>query len=73
MAELVPVRDLEFPFLTEADLCKAIWTQLGLAYAVHKSLIFIRIPLAGAILPKVARTMRGWGYNVGRAPKPKPK
>jgi hypothetical protein len=58
--------------LLKADLCEAIWTQLGLAYAVHKSLIFFRIPLAGAILPKVARTMRGWGYNVGRAPKPKP-
>jgi hypothetical protein len=54
-----------------ADFLVAIWTQLALAYAVHKSLIFLRIPLAAAILPKVARTLRGWGYTVGRAPKPK--
>jgi len=58
-------------FVTIADPSAAIWTQLALAYAVHKSLIFIRIPLAAAILPKVARTLRGWGYTVGRAPKPK--
>ncbi|KAF2692276.1 hypothetical protein K458DRAFT_449222 [Lentithecium fluviatile CBS 122367] len=45
----------------------SIWTQLALAYAVHKSLIFIRIPLTAAVLPKVAKTLRGWGYTVGRA------
>ncbi|KAF2635123.1 peptide alpha-N-acetyltransferas-like protein Nat2 [Massarina eburnea CBS 473.64] len=48
----------------------SIWTQLALAYAVHKALIFIRIPLTAALLPKVAKTLRGFGYNVGRA-KPK--
>lgn len=47
----------------------ALWTQLALAYAVHKSLIFFRIPLTAAILPKVAKTLRKWGWNVG---KPKP-
>lgn len=45
----------------------SLWTQLVLAYAVHKSLIFIRIPLTAALLPKVAKTLRGWGYKVGRA------
>lgn len=44
----------------------AIWTQLGLAYLVHKSLIFFRVPLTAAVLPKVVKTLRSWGYNVGR-------
>ncbi|KAL5378674.1 hypothetical protein DPSP01_008900 [Paraphaeosphaeria sporulosa] len=47
----------------------SLWTQLALAYAVHKSLIFFRIPLTAAVLPKVAKTLRKWGWNVG---KPKP-
>jgi hypothetical protein len=52
----------------------SIWTQLALAYAIHKSFIFIRIPLTAALLPKVAKTLRGWGYNVGKArPKPQSK
>jgi hypothetical protein len=45
-----------------------IWTQLALAYAVHKSFIFIRVPLTAAILPKVVKTLRGWGYNIGKMP-----
>lgn len=49
----------------------SIWTQLGLAYLVHKSLIFFRVPLTAAILPKVVKTLRSFGYNVGRK-KPKP-
>lgn len=42
-----------------------IWTQLLLAYGVHKSLIFFRVPLAGAVTPKVVKTLRSWGWNVG--------
>ncbi|KAL6706159.1 DUF1279 superfamily [Coniothyrium glycines] len=49
----------------------SIWTQLGLAYLVHKSLIFFRVPLTAAVLPKVVKTLRSWGYNVGKK-KPKP-
>ncbi|KAF3007763.1 hypothetical protein E8E13_010142 [Curvularia kusanoi] len=48
----------------------SIWTQLGLAYLVHKSLIFIRVPLTAAVLPKVVKTLRKWGYNIGKK-KPK--
>lgn len=48
-----------------------IWTQLALAYAIHKSFIFIRVPLTAAITPKVVKTLRGWGWNIGkRRPKP---
>ncbi|KAI8934373.1 hypothetical protein NX059_009109 [Plenodomus lindquistii] len=58
----------------EAKIADAsIWTQLGLAYLVHKSLIFIRVPLTAAVLPKVVKTLRGWGYNIGkRKPKKSP-
>ncbi|KAF9693614.1 hypothetical protein EKO04_008492 [Ascochyta lentis] len=48
----------------------SIWTQLGLAYLVHKSLIFVRVPLTAAVLPKVVKTLRKWGYNIGKK-KPK--
>jgi len=47
-----------------------IWTQLVFAYAIHKSFIFIRVPLTAAILPKVVKTLRGWGWNIGKR-KPK--
>ena len=51
------------PWLT---IISAIWTQLGLAYLVHKSLIFFRVPLTAAVLPKVVKTLRGWGWNIGK-------
>ncbi|KIX04702.1 uncharacterized protein Z518_05572 [Rhinocladiella mackenziei CBS 650.93] len=44
----------------------SIWTQLALAYAVHKSFIFLRVPLTAAVLPKVVKTLRSWGWNIGR-------
>ena len=43
-----------------------IWTQLALAYAIHKSFIFLRVPLAAAVTPKVVKTLRGWGWNIGK-------
>lgn len=48
----------------------SIWTQLGIAYLVHKSFIFVRVPLTAAVLPKVVKTLRKWGYNIGKK-KPK--
>ncbi|KAF2461265.1 hypothetical protein BDY21DRAFT_259570, partial [Lineolata rhizophorae] len=36
----------------------AIWTQLALAYAVHKSFIFIRLPVTVMVTPKVVKTLR---------------
>ncbi|GAB7365250.1 hypothetical protein MBLNU230_g6334t1 [Neophaeotheca triangularis] len=41
-------------------------TQLLLAYAIHKSFIFIRVPLTAAVTPKVVKTLRGWGWNIGK-------
>jgi len=45
-------------------------TQLALAYAIHKSFIFIRVPLTAAITPKVVKILRSWGYQIGKR-KPK--
>ncbi|EPS44110.1 hypothetical protein H072_1898 [Dactylellina haptotyla CBS 200.50] len=44
----------------------SLWTVLLLAYAVHKSLIFLRVPLTAAVTPKIVQTLRGWGFNIGK-------
>ncbi|PFH55545.1 hypothetical protein XA68_18076 [Ophiocordyceps unilateralis] len=41
-------------------------TQLALAYAIHKSFIFIRVPLTAAVTPKVVKMLRSWGWNIGK-------
>ncbi|KAF2210400.1 hypothetical protein CERZMDRAFT_113321 [Cercospora zeae-maydis SCOH1-5] len=41
-------------------------TQLLLAYGVHKSLIFFRIPITLAITPKVVKQLRKWGWQIGK-------
>ena len=51
---------------TNAGAEASIWTQLVLAYAIHKSFIFIRVPLTAAITPKVVKTLRSWGWNIGK-------
>ncbi|CCX07237.1 hypothetical protein FPQ18DRAFT_374089 [Pyronema domesticum] len=43
-----------------------IWTELALAYAIHKSLIFIRVPITAAVTPKVVKTLRKWGWDIGK-------
>ena len=46
--------------------CASLWTELVLAYAIHKSFIFIRVPLTAAVTPKVVKVLRGWGYDIGK-------
>ncbi|KAF8863631.1 hypothetical protein BDZ45DRAFT_685863 [Acephala macrosclerotiorum] len=41
-------------------------TQLALAYAIHKSFIFVRVPITAAITPKVVQILRGWGWDIGK-------
>ncbi|PGH07952.1 hypothetical protein AJ80_07933 [Polytolypa hystricis UAMH7299] len=48
----------------------SIWAQLAIAYALHKSLIFIRVPLTAAVTPTIVRVLRKWGWNIGKR-KPK--
>ncbi|KAF2736362.1 hypothetical protein EJ04DRAFT_575492 [Polyplosphaeria fusca] len=50
----------------------SIWTQLALAYAIHKAFIFVRVPATVAMTPKVVKTLRGWGWDIGKR-KPKSK
>lgn len=63
-------------FLIHGGICAdcvtsaGIWTQLALAYAIHKSFIFIRVPLTAAITPKIVRVLRRWGWDIGKR-KPK--
>jgi hypothetical protein len=41
-------------------------TQLALAYAIHKSFIFVRIPLTVAVTPRIVKQLRAWGWNIGK-------
>ncbi|KAH6631133.1 hypothetical protein B0J18DRAFT_121241 [Chaetomium sp. MPI-SDFR-AT-0129] len=41
-------------------------TQLALAYAIHKSFIFLRVPLTAAVTPKVVKVLRSWGWQIGK-------
>lgn len=50
-----------------------IWTQLALAYAIHKSFIFIRIPLTVAVTPKIVKILKRWGWDIGKKATPKGK
>ncbi|CAK7211621.1 DUF1279 super [Sporothrix bragantina] len=44
----------------------SLGTQLALAYAIHKSFIFVRVPLTAAVTPKVVKVLRSWGWKIGR-------
>ncbi|KAF7714316.1 Uncharacterized protein PECH_008860 [Penicillium ucsense] len=63
-------RDEEGDEGSESQSKASIWTQLALAYAVHKSLIFIRVPLTAAATPKIVKVLRRWGWDIGKR-KPK--
>ncbi|KAK0102394.1 hypothetical protein ONS95_006014 [Cadophora gregata] len=41
-------------------------TTLALAYAIHKSFIFVRVPLTAAVTPKVVKMLRSWGWDIGK-------
>ncbi|KAK0256103.1 DUF1279 super [Friedmanniomyces endolithicus] len=47
----------------------SLGTQLALAYALHKSLIFFRLPLAASITPGIAKWLRKRGWAVGNRQK----
>ncbi|GME74802.1 unnamed protein product [Ambrosiozyma monospora] len=41
-------------------------TEFAVAYAIHKSLIFIRLPITAAITPAIVKKLRSLGFNVGK-------
>lgn len=45
---------------------KQLLAEFGIAYALHKSLIFVRVPLTAAITPAVVKLLQKWGFNVGK-------
>jgi hypothetical protein len=49
-----------------AWLGPTFWTEFGIAYALHKSLIFIRVPLTAAATPAVVKLLQKWGFNIGK-------
>ncbi|KAM0333085.1 hypothetical protein ACHAQA_001743 [Verticillium albo-atrum] len=44
----------------------SLGTQLALAYAIHKSFIFLRVPLTAAVTPKIVKVLRSWGWKIGK-------
>jgi hypothetical protein len=52
--------------LTTQSSATGLATQLALAYAIHKSFIFIRVPLTAAVTPKAVKVLRSWGWNIGK-------
>jgi len=53
-------------WLADSSSILGLATQLALAYAIHKSFIFIRVPIAAAVTPKVVKILRGWGWDIGK-------
>ncbi|VEU22498.1 DEKNAAC103648 [Brettanomyces naardenensis] len=41
------------------------WTEFAVAYALHKSLIVIRLPLTAAITPAIVSKLRSMGFDIG--------
>lgn len=41
-------------------------TELTIALALHKALIFVRVPAAMALTPPIVKMLQRWGYNVGK-------
>lgn len=41
------------------------WSEFAIAYGLHKSLIFIRLPLCAAITPSIVKMLRNWGFKIG--------
>lgn len=44
---------------------KQMWAEFAVAYAIHKSLIFIRLPITAAITPSVVKVLKRWGFKIG--------
>lgn len=52
---------------TSWGISTTLLTELGIAFAIHKSLIFLRVPLTMAITPSIVKTLQRWGFNIGKA------
>ncbi|AET37647.1 Nat2p Ecym_1419 [Eremothecium cymbalariae DBVPG len=43
-----------------------VLAEFVIAYGIHKSLAFIRIPITAAITPGLVRLLQSWGFNLGK-------
>ncbi|QIW97903.1 hypothetical protein AMS68_003421 [Peltaster fructicola] len=51
---------------SEKNGAASIWTQLAIAYGIHKTLlIFLRVPLTAALTPRIARSLQKRGWKIG--------
>lgn len=44
----------------------AFWTTFFIAYGLHKSLVFIRLPLTATLTPSIVKQLQKFGFNIGR-------
>lgn len=58
-------KDKEQEQENEKKQTSTFWTELAVAYALHKTLIVVRLPLTAAITPPIVRKLRSMGFNVG--------
>ncbi|AGO11024.1 AaceriAFR475Cp [[Ashbya] aceris (nom. inval.)] len=44
-------------------------TEFLIAYGIHKSLVFVRVPLTAAATPAIVKILQHWGFNIGKLKK----
>ncbi|AAS53846.1 AFR475Cp [Eremothecium gossypii ATCC 10895] len=44
-------------------------TEFLIAYGIHKSLVFIRVPITAAATPAIVKALQHWGFNIGKLKK----
>ncbi|QSL65734.1 hypothetical protein MERGE_000012 [Pneumocystis wakefieldiae] len=44
----------------------SIWTEIAIAYGIHKLLIFVRVPLTAALTPPLVRLLIQQGWSVSK-------
>ncbi|KAK6454662.1 uncharacterized protein RJT20DRAFT_60324 [Scheffersomyces xylosifermentans] len=60
-----PEEDTSNRSLFRSLLAQFSWTEFAIAYGIHKSLIFIRVPITAAITPSIVKQLRLWGFKIG--------
>lgn len=48
-------------------ISSTLLAEIGVAFAIHKSLIFLRVPFTMAITPPIVKALQRWGFQIGKA------
>lgn len=51
-------------------LSSTLLTELGVAFAIHKLLIFVRVPLTVIVTPPIVRALQRRGFQIGKTQLP---